>query len=1135
MRPLGQQAWGGDSVGSATISVVGVADPLDDQVVMQLDGPPTAVLPGGAVLAFATPSAAAQALQELRMLRPFIRAALDLTEVDLDVSGKPALEGLEAVSRILRWASGARSGEVLVSDVARQFLSRDGTLQFELHDPVAGVYRLNVPSAAMQPLPLPRLLAGTDFHPFVNRYAPWLVLEQAWAATCAGERRVILLEGEAGSGKTRLATEFARRTVSVGSIVVYGGSTASLEEPFQPFSEALRPLFKELLGGACGNELRPDARADLGLLFPWAASPGGSGDPSRERLPYEPEADRHWAFEAVVDLLVAATEVAPVLVVLDDLHWAQRPTVRLLEHLLRSGRLGRLFILATARNEPSDRTEAFVTSVGTWSRLPGAERVGVVPFDDIGIRRFVANATGALAESLPAPLEPVVDQLVERVGGNAFFLVESWQQLLDSAQVRRLGDGWFVGLADTGDTPRSVREMVDQRVARLDPTARRALELAACIGGSFDVRLLAAAAQINVGDVLEVVAQGSAFGLLRAVSPAQAGFLHALVRQSIEASLTSGQRARHHLAVAHALIDAGGAEPALLARHFAAAVPLEPPATAVGYARQAAQSSIETVSFDDAIAVLRDVERVIDDDGARADVLVDLAAAYARSGDALTAMRCSDEAARLARQHGDQERLVRAAKAMYEATWRGALPGSQAAALLREALIGDVSPAARCELLAALSGALALNGEVDPSRQAGDEAIALADTLAEPRLFLDAVHSRLYATVVPDSVEDQLDLCQHGLEMARRMGDEFSELRLLGKVMLRLFVRFDRAKLAECHARLSVLAPRFRQPYYLLVHAGNETTVALSEGRFADAEAAAERYQAWGEVNHQGDGTYGIQMFSVRREQGRLAELRPLLELAARLRRDDMSWAPGLAAVYAEAGMLTEAEALLDRLAADALASVPSDSLLPGVMSYLADTAFACGHRDVARHVLKRLAPYSGLGVYVPGLACYGAADRYLGRVHSTLGQHEEALKAFEAALALDTANGWPTWIAHSSFALASQLATMSGRNERKRASALSADAGAIAASLGMTALTGRVATLVELLTDDDSDVAAGLTQREREVLRLLSQGRSNRQIGEELHASQHTIANHVRSILAKTGAANRTDAAGWAHRHGGT
>jgi tetratricopeptide (TPR) repeat protein len=198
--------------------------------------------------------------------------------------------------------------------------------------------------------------------------------------------------------------------------------------------------------------------------------------------------------------------------------------------------------------------------------------------------------------------------------------------------------------------------------------------------------------------------------------------------------------------------------------------------------------------------------------------------------------------------------------------------------------------------------------------------------------------------------------------------------------------------------------------------------------------------------------------------KGAWAELRPLLELSTRLNGDDTSWTPGLAAVYVEAGMVDEARVLLDRLAAGHLATVPNDSLAPAVMSYLADAAFECGHQEIARQVLSRLEPYRGLAVYVPGLVCYGAADRYVGRLYSTLGQHDEAVAAFDAALELDQRTGWSTWIAHSQFALAQQLATIARRAELERARTLLLDAGATAASLGMSELSRRVAARLETL-----------------------------------------------------------------------
>ena len=1123
---------------SATVAVVAMADSLNEEELGELQPTPCAVWPGGAVVAFPTVTAAAHAMASFVASRPFVRAAIHVGEAPVDADGGLVISGMPAAARALEMASTARSGEVFVSEVGRLLLAASPDLRCEPCDRQSGMHRLVVPPPPVL-LPLPKPLAHASRHQFVNRYAPWLALERSWAAVTGGERRAILLEGEAGSGKTRLATEFARRVISAGGIAVYGGCSEAVELPFQPFNEALRPAFDMLARTPADGPAGRASYDDLALLFPWASSNASVGHPAERAgsagLPGGPETHRHWAFEAVVDLLVGLSGVGPVLVVLDDVHWAQRPTLRLLEHVLRSGRLERVCVLATARDTTGDRTGAYVDALPTLARTFGVERVNLERFDEAAVRRFVANATGTLAETLPGQLEAVVRQLAERSNGNAFLLAESWQHLVNTRRVRRDGGRWNVDVLHSHDTPRSVREMVHQRVARLRDGARGTLEVAACVGQTFEVRLVSAATQESVESVLTDVAEAVDAGLLVELGPGRFAFLHALVRQSLEDSLSPSDRAHHHLAVARALEARGDGEAAVLARHYAAAVPLEPPATAVRYARQAAGISLETVSFDDAIAVLQHGLAVVDDEMDRADLLVDLATAFARSGDSTEAIRCCEEAARRARVPGGGGQLERAARVLSEAIWRGALHGGPAVALLREALAGDTDPTTRCELLGALSGALAFCGEEDASRRAGEEAIALAGVLENHRLLIDAIHTRLFATVLPDNVDEQLALGLHGLAVAEREHDEFSQLRLLLKVMLRLFVRADPARLAGYHARHGELAQRFRQPLYLLSQAGNELTLALAEGRFTDAEAATEQYRTWSEISHHDDGAYGMQMFSIRREQGRLAEVRPVLELTSRLRGDSSVWAPGLVAMYSESGMTTEAVALLDRLAADELATLPQDSVLPGVLSYLADAAFACDHQPIARLVLPMLEPYAGLLVYVPGIACYGAADRYLGRLHATLGAHDDARAAFEAALRLDQQTGWAIWIAHSQYALGRELMTGSRRPDFARVRMLVGSAQATASALGMAALEQRADTLLETLPDSSPQAPGGLTRREQQVLHLLTKGRSNREIGEELHASQHTIAHHVRAILAKTGTANRTEAASWAHRHGGS
>ena len=281
---------------SATVAVVAMADSLNEEELSELQPAPCAVWPGGAVVAFPTVTAAAHAMQRFVASRPFVRAALDVGEAPVDADGGLVISGMPAAARALDMASTARSGEVFVSEVGRLLLAASPDLRCEPCDRQAGTHRLVVPPPPVL-LPLPKPLALASRHQFVNRYAPWLALERSWAAVTGGERRAILLEGEAGSGKTRLATEFARRVITAGGIAVYGGCSEAVELPFQPFNEALRPAFdmfaRMLADGPAGRAWHDD----LALLFPWASSNAGSvGRPAEHAgsagLPGAPETDR---------------------------------------------------------------------------------------------------------------------------------------------------------------------------------------------------------------------------------------------------------------------------------------------------------------------------------------------------------------------------------------------------------------------------------------------------------------------------------------------------------------------------------------------------------------------------------------------------------------------------------------------------------------------------------------------------------------------------------------------------------------------------------------------------------------------------------------------------------------------------
>jgi len=273
---------------------------------------------------------------------------------------------------------------------------------------------------------------------------------------------------------------------------------------------------------------------------------------------------------------------------------------------------------------------------------------------------------------------------------------------------------------------------------------------------------------------------------------------------------------------------------------------------------------------------------------------------------------------------------------------------------------------------------------------------------------------------------------------------------------------------------------------------------------------------------------YGIQMFGLRREQGRLAELAPVIRVLAGDARDAGPWRPGLACLLAELGMQSEARRELARVAAEGLDAFRA-SLWLGSLAYLAEAAAALGDETIAALVYPELEPHRDANVMIGHLvAWYGAADRHLGMLAATLGEWERAADHFARALELNRRMGAATWLAHTEYEYARMLAA---RGRRDRAGQLLGEAAALAGRIGMPSLLGRIESLGSAASP--ARLPGGLSPREAQILSQVARGLSNRDIGAALFISEHTAANHIRNILRKTGCANRTEAATYAHRHG--
>jgi DNA-binding CsgD family transcriptional regulator len=325
------------------------------------------------------------------------------------------------------------------------------------------------------------------------------------------------------------------------------------------------------------------------------------------------------------------------------------------------------------------------------------------------------------------------------------------------------------------------------------------------------------------------------------------------------------------------------------------------------------------------------------------------------------------------------------------------------------------------------------------------------------------------------------------------------------------------------------IAHKMRQPFILHVAEHYESSLALFDGRLAEAERAAERSHELGRVltGRDASGIYGIQMFGIRREQGRLAELSPVIRILAADSRDGGAWRPGLAAMLAELGMIDALRDELTRVRKDGLASL-REGLWIASLTYLADAACAAGDEKIAELVYPELEPLTGANVMIGhGVACYGAADRYLGMLAATIGDIALARRHFEAALIMNRQMGAATWLAHTAYQYGRAL--LRGDDAGEGASLLD-EAVELAERLCLPALLARSRSLG---TEHPLATPDGLSSRELEILRLVARGLSNREIGSALFISEHTAANHIRSILRKTGSANRTEATAYAFQRG--
>jgi DNA-binding CsgD family transcriptional regulator len=976
---------------------------------------------------------------------------------------------------------------------------------------------------------------------FVGRQAELRQLQAAYDAAASGQPALVAVAGEPGIGKTALCTELTRYVVSRGGRALWGycAETESLSLAYLPLIQALDAY--------ASSVDTPQLEADLGSS---AIDVARIVQQMRERLGIQlqpsgdPEEDRWHLFQAVIALLRSITTRQATVLVLEDLHEADRGTLDLLVHLARHIGEARLLLIGTYRDVEVDRTHPLSSTLAELRRFPRFARVGLRGLSVAEVHRFYCQIR---AQEVPLSRAETVHQQTE---GNPLFVQEVLRYLVEVGLVVRR-DGAYVPTDVSligAEVPEGLRDIVGKRLSRLSERTNEVLHIAAVIGQQFRLDVLQRVSGLSEEVVFEALEEAHARAIINETGGFGASlhfrFTHAFFRQTLYEEIFAPRRIRWHRLIGSVLeevysdqLDEHAGE---LAAHYAHSSDAVDLSRAIAYDQLAAEQAMRVYAYGEAA---RHIERALQVESVleareplkRCDLLLALGEAMLTMEQSPRAVAVAAEAFGLAESNGDVRRSARAAVQALDALSRPWPLGLQDTPDVRawvERANRYATPDSTERVYADIwLGMLSTTSGRQPAGITAPllRALELARQLGDDVAYAAAAGFALTHVMALDQVEVMPPLAAEFLSYPHgrmRTADLAHALSAAGRLVLGIG---DRDSAERAWDELDVIAATSRDPTARLQALPNAAIRALLNGELEVAAAQLEadsRFVA-------AVGLDAVAPFP----HNRIPSIRALhyLGQANHTLLDEFSAErrPSVAVrafVRALLGRCDEALALRTRFSG---IEHPDDATAVSILAMLLETGVHCKDTSTARALLQRMAP---LANRLDGL-CFVSFGRLLGEAATLLGRPAEARHSYEQALQVCQKIRFRPELALIRLDLA-ELLLKSYPSERARAAdhlqIATAEFEAMHMQPGLTRaleLSQSAAPAPRRAERSFAHSLDPLTERERDVAELLAQGKSNREIADTLVISESTAEVHVKHILSKLDLKSRAQVAAWAAR----